>query len=270
MKAQFVYENLDFERGKDPKTSIGVGVEKFIRDQIKRNIKYPIEPGEEKDFWASGPAYSIYDDEKDIMLAWAVDKNKPEYVQWIIDNGGNAKSKFFLEKAFLMDYFEVLKLLLKNGADPNHEILDRAYNSGAHSEGNKILQKYGRNTNESLRFERSMDPKRSLKIGRAHPAAVENRRKERWREMDKDFKEEFGDFMYNNSNLGGFYRFDQKWGESLETAIRVDYSSSWKKKNIKEWFKENHPYFKVKSLKQGLSGPGVGGAAYLYIEYIDL
>ena len=29
MKAQFIYENLDFERGIDPKQSMGIGVGKF-------------------------------------------------------------------------------------------------------------------------------------------------------------------------------------------------------------------------------------------------
>ena len=35
MKAQFVYENINFERGLDPKSSMGIGAKEFLRKQLE-------------------------------------------------------------------------------------------------------------------------------------------------------------------------------------------------------------------------------------------
>ena len=126
---------------------------------------------------------------------------------------------------------------------------------------------------ENIRFERGRDPEKSMEIGRHNPEISETRRKNRWREMNRDFVEAFGNFLHEDSY--GFYATWEPYdsedpGERFDTYTRVQYTGSEKKRDIKEWFKQNHPYFRVKSLKQGLSAPGIGGAAYLSIEYVDL
>lgn len=41
MKARFVYENLDFERGKDPKSAMGLGKKYYLKSSNKRvNMGY--------------------------------------------------------------------------------------------------------------------------------------------------------------------------------------------------------------------------------------
>jgi hypothetical protein len=41
MKAQFIYENLDFERGRDPKESIGLGLYEVIKNGMRQLLGLP-------------------------------------------------------------------------------------------------------------------------------------------------------------------------------------------------------------------------------------
>ena len=126
---------------------------------------------------------------------------------------------------------------------------------------------------ENIEFERGSDPKKSLEIGVHTPEAREKRRLERYKSLDQDFKREFGDFMFDTGSHGGFYtEWQTRGGDSgisTRDSIRVHWTDPYTKKEIKEWFKENHPYFTLKSLKMGLSGPNMK-APYLYIEYNDI
>lgn len=40
MRAQFIYENLDFERNQNPKKSIDIGIRKTIEEKIKRLLEH--------------------------------------------------------------------------------------------------------------------------------------------------------------------------------------------------------------------------------------
>jgi len=76
MKARFVYERLDFERGQDPKTSMGIG-------KAANPIK--IHSMEEEE-WEGGRVSSLEDVEKANDNTWSSPIDDPFEVHFILDN----------------------------------------------------------------------------------------------------------------------------------------------------------------------------------------
>lgn len=141
MKAQFVYENMDFDRGQDPKKVIGVGLVSKIMNGIQE-LK--------KKGYSNFDTY--YDDEgaKDLYL---------EIHFGSVSGKTENEMKEDVEKAFpgMLEYemARVWKLFYK---------IKRKY--GFYFE--EALYNIHHGISESLEFKRGKDPYDSLKIGRNH------------------------------------------------------------------------------------------------------
>lgn len=108
MRAQFVYENLSFERGQDPKKVMGIGME----EQIKKAME------------DEGFRYTS----DDIALWWASEKNYPNFARYLINKVSDPKSlSTALERAITGSTFgrssEIVKMLLEAGVDPNDMLI---------------------------------------------------------------------------------------------------------------------------------------------------
>ena len=101
MKAQFISENLNFERGKDPKSTMGIGMQEKLEKAM------------EDDAWH----YS----NDDSALSWAAMKANLKFTEYLLKKGAdpNAYNQRTLQRAVLGGSPEIMKMLLKAGADPN-------------------------------------------------------------------------------------------------------------------------------------------------------
>jgi ankyrin repeat protein len=101
MKAQFVYENLSFERGQDPKKVMGIGME----EQIKKAM------AEER--------YTYTQDE--IALWWSAERGHASFVKYLLEKEIDQESKDkALQRALAgSGTTDIIKMLLEAGADPN-------------------------------------------------------------------------------------------------------------------------------------------------------
>ncbi len=130
MRAQFIYENINFERGKDPIKSMGAGLTKAIRNRISNFHDF------------SGFEYIYYDQEdKEIIVGYDGYKSEQhkvqraakdsfgEFLNGTADKSGQEEMAFGIKPKYA-DYFE------------------KAFSA-----------------NESLNFERGADPKSTMDIG---------------------------------------------------------------------------------------------------------
>ena len=144
MKAKYVFETIEFERGRDPKKALGIG--KW--EQIKREF--------EKDWYGD---YS-----HGAALAWACSRGKKDTVEFLLLNGvdPNYKEGEPLHNAISRGHAEIVKLLLDKGM--NQKSLDSALEDGVKSnlETIKILLDAGASVNAPDVLENSVwsnDPK---------------------------------------------------------------------------------------------------------------
>ena len=104
MKAQFIHENLSFERGLDPKKVMGIGMEEKIKKAME----------------ADGFKYI----EDEVALWWAAEKNHPNFARYLLtkDIDQEALNKA-LQRAIVGSTFnrspEIVEMLLEAGADPS-------------------------------------------------------------------------------------------------------------------------------------------------------
>lgn len=110
MKAKFVYENMDFERGRDPKQSIGIG----RWAQIKREY-------EEDNPWQD------YSHEE--ALSWAAGRGKIEYVNFLLKNGVDPNYNEGKPLQAGIDNPEITRMFLDAGMKPKAltDALDSSY-----------------------------------------------------------------------------------------------------------------------------------------------
>ena len=98
MRAKKVYENIDFERGKDPKEALDIG----IMNTAKREMK------------DMGYTYST----PNSLLRWASEFNFPEYIDLAVSIGAD-NLRHPIEIAVVAGCPEAVEALLKHGAQPD-------------------------------------------------------------------------------------------------------------------------------------------------------
>lgn len=188
-KADKISESLDFERGKDPKEAIGVGIVAKIMNGIKELKKL-----------GYGPFSTFYDDEgaKDLNL---------EIHFGSISGGPSEKEMRKTVESYFPDMLEyemarVWKLFFRIKRKYAFYFEEALYNL-------EVLK-------ESLEFERGQDPKSSLGIGKKiyDPYFVENilddLNKKTLKSMKKIFEEKeiyyLGDSNYHDQYISHFNR----------------------------------------------------------------
>jgi hypothetical protein len=178
MRAKCVYENLDFERGKDPKKSIGIGkyrdfygkTEDQIASKIISDLEYFLDPyfGQLSDLveekgYESIEEYSesIWDEAGQEPLP---EKQDPEIESFINDI-------FKIAEEFIKEKYPVKKPYRDSRyLEPAASIASTVIN--AYIEGaphgtmlREISKEIDMSLLESLEFERGKDPKSSIDIG---------------------------------------------------------------------------------------------------------
>ena len=113
MKARFVFENIDFERGQDPKKAMGLGPKEYIWN------------------WAAGHVFmediitDIENDrERQDVLNHAIGEGENDYIEWILQNidgiDPNYDQGYPLKTAIISSNFEALDIIERHGGDINH------------------------------------------------------------------------------------------------------------------------------------------------------
>lgn len=119
---------------------------------------------------------------------------------------------------------------------------------------------------ENLDFERGMDPKRSLNIGRNTPSAKHKRMMTRYAKMDKGFQEDWGDRIDGFHGEKSFIRWDKNGALKPNDRIHMK-ASSIIRPVLTKWFKKNHPNFRILNFRQEATGPYTK-SNFLTIKYI--
>jgi len=165
-------ESLEFERGNDPKTSMGIGQEatyRKIADMMKTDGWTPQDP---KD--------------SDSAAGWAVEYGHHDLAKFIIDNDrpSNLGTDLILW-AIQNDDAEMVKLILSynpNLKNSSNYLLNRSSNN---EQIYNLIKKYIGSLEESLEFERGKDPKVSLNIG-ISKYSLENHKFHQYGELIKE------------------------------------------------------------------------------------
>lgn len=239
-------ESLDFERGKDPKNSMEIGLYKNF-ESLEDGISYIISMIPNILGTKEIPKDIVFDEySKNYFPADYYDKIR-EYSDRYLRVDGKP-------------------LPINSGTDWETELWATLINMGYRVDQEKWEEE---NLNESLDFKRGQDPKETMKIGVDIPEGIGLKELERYEKLDMDFRRDFSDFIWGS--MGFYNRMQDENGRitiNISDKAKVEYTSPYKKRKIKAWFKKNHPYFRVKSLKYENTGP-YSIAPYLTIEYID-
>ena len=152
-----LYESLEFERGRDPKTSMGIGLSKKIAMGLKSLSKDPLvgrlfqvyginddERGE----------YSSFPNEVNLYIEISAREIPSKEAMWQIIEENGLDPEYFYDIAEDNQMFHVWRLLINPEYDKNF------------LEASSIIM------NESLEFERGKDPKEIMKIGSARGGEV--------------------------------------------------------------------------------------------------
>jgi len=152
MKAQFVYETLDFKRGRDPKSTMGIGL-----------YKRKISPKSQEEV-----IEILYNLLPQILGTKEIPKdifNKSK--GWVFDRNYFNKIYHYIEEYIIFEKLDWVFSL-------RDKLLDRGYTKP--------------DINENMRFERGVDPKRYLDIGR----------KRFWKkDLDSKSDDEIGAILYD-------------------------------------------------------------------------
>jgi len=135
MRALFLYDSFDFERGVDPREALNIGIEGRLRNWIKKKKGLD------------------FDKTKlETVLHYAAMDNQVDFVKYLID----------VKKAPITD--GALNVAFANKVDD--EIIMYLISKGDQGIMDFIQKKKkARTVRESLNFERGLDPKDSLKVG---------------------------------------------------------------------------------------------------------
>jgi len=156
-KRETIKEALEFERGKDPKQSIGLGVKEQIRREINQEW-YPDRYGADQ-----------WDGNYNTALTWAAEKGRLDYIKWLINQGADIRNNDNepIKQAASFGQKDVVVYLIDHGADPlagnGYPILAAKF-AGYPALAELIKLKAGE-IKESLEFERGRDPKETMDIG---------------------------------------------------------------------------------------------------------
>lgn len=103
MKAKFVHESINFERGLDPKEVMGVGMKQRLKEAME----------------AEGVQY--YDDE--IALGWAARQGRSDLVEYLLKKGidPNTIKTNSISYALSSGDLDTIKLLVEAGAELNNQ-----------------------------------------------------------------------------------------------------------------------------------------------------
>ncbi|MDD5648939.1 MAG: hypothetical protein PHF86_00735 [Candidatus Nanoarchaeia archaeon] len=156
MKAYYVRERLEFERGMEPKASMNIG----ISTKLKWNKFYPGE-----DFLPAEEVVKYLKNPKLIKYIIRGLRNQPEWTidyqvkvfNYLIDHNGVALYKDLVPQRAIpkQTMHRIFKELFEKGI----LILERTGN---------IYKVYLNKINESINFERGLDPKKAMEIGKHH------------------------------------------------------------------------------------------------------
>lgn len=167
MRAQFVYENISFERGRDPKGVIGIGLEGYLKDNSLKDKVYPASNSQRAA--AELGAEFMYD----------IDLSKIYYLGRL-DAGKISDSPDWAIKR-LLPYITDDKQ--ESRRETGAGTILRSYNTPYGKvvfEGLYGMPRYGsawaeretvenlfsdRKINESIKFERRVDPKKAMGLG---------------------------------------------------------------------------------------------------------
>lgn len=169
MKAKFVYENISFERGKDPKSTLGIGLEGYLKGKSLREMHHKSSHGERM---ASELGSEFMSD---------IDTSKLYYLGRL-DAGRISDSPDWALKR-LLPYIHILDgnqtSMRETGAGTVLRSFDTPYGKVVF-EGQYGFPPYGsawaeketvknlffdRKINESIRFERGIEPKTAMGLG---------------------------------------------------------------------------------------------------------
>ena len=109
MKARFVFENIDFERGQDPKKAMGLGPEDMIWNWAN---EFPEMEGIIGNKEHAGDWHSI--------LTLAINKGRNDFLPWILNNKDvdpNDDLGYPMKIAAIGNNMEALEILEKYGGD---------------------------------------------------------------------------------------------------------------------------------------------------------
>lgn len=143
-----VRENINFERGLDPKKALDLGIEQSIKKFLKE----------------IGQQSSSIDHEMKICVRYG----KTDFVDYLIKNGANVHSEgdLALKIACNKGDTDTVRVLLKNGANANTIRLDSSYNIKRWKREIKdLIRQYQNKIKENLNFERGLDPKKAMGLG---------------------------------------------------------------------------------------------------------
>ena len=145
---KIVRENINFERGLDPKKALDLGIEQSIKKFLKE----------------IGQQSSSIDHEMKICVRYG----KTDFVDYLIKNGANVHSEgdLALKIACNKGDTDTVRVLLKNGANANTIRLDSSYNIKRWKREIKdLIRQYQNKIKENLNFERGLDPKKAMGLG---------------------------------------------------------------------------------------------------------
>ena len=159
-KGKYIRESLEFERGQDPKSAMGIGME----ERIRRGIK--------KDWYSDRYRMNLWDGDYNIALGWASEKGYLDIVKWLINAGADPlyNDNEPLKQAAMFGQKEVALYLIDQGADPlagNGYAILAARFAGHNELWDLLKMKAGERKplEESLNFERGRDPYKAMGIG---------------------------------------------------------------------------------------------------------
>jgi len=103
MRAQFIYENIEFERGIEPRKAMKIGMMDRILQQMK-----------EDDTW-------VWEYTLDDRLQWASREGNINYVKYLLSKGADIHSdeEITFQWAITKGWIELVKVLIDAGAQIN-------------------------------------------------------------------------------------------------------------------------------------------------------
>lgn len=217
--------NEKFEEDDDPVHSMGIGIDRLIKDWFNEiHIEQPKNASEMLYFCAAGDKldfvkYLVEEKKADVKyknsnaLQLAAANGHIDVVKYLLEKGSDptANYSFGLRWAARQGYYDIAKILLEAGADPNavgNYALKMAINYG-HKNIVKLLSQFQSKSKinnivkESLneKFEEDSDPIEDLRIGN------------RWKRISP------GDIILNNRKMSLYDKFNHFYTISYAVVI---------------------------------------------------
>ena len=161
---RLVRENINFERGLDPKASMGIG--KASNPLIITSV--------EEEYWDGGRVQSNEDVEKADQNTWMNSIDDPVEIDYLFNNWAKVIDPFY--GFWYQDPDDEEEYIWAHPSELEGEWIEWSGNKYYIPKTN-IFKKIGEVV-ESVNFERGLDPKDSLKIGHYHNRMLEKAREE--------------------------------------------------------------------------------------------